>query len=316
MHWGLDFRGVSIGNETAPVAFCDPSQKDPKQATACGAIPDSGTTVMMGAPEHLLKLFDGLCQEWDRCRTLAATLDAKAATGGEEEEIEVEVLQEDPPAKEAETSAAAGTAAASADQREAELEARLRRQQAFHDLLMNCTQWAPKGDVSEMPSLFFKLGGAGGTEQTLELPAAAYVMRVRKEEVKHIHKKLMGVIPVEEAIYTGKMVEVCAPAFGAQDYVTEKNGPVWILGTPIFYQYNVGYNLGGHPSISFSSAPCGHCTADGQEAPAPPARGDKVGFLTARSNVSADTAVRAKRRIARHHAGPLRLPDLDTSLPL
>merc|ERR1719215_1074585 len=36
-HWGLDFRG-----------FCSEASKKPGQETACGVIPDSGSTLMMG----------------------------------------------------------------------------------------------------------------------------------------------------------------------------------------------------------------------------------------------------------------------------
>mmetsp|Transcript_63644 Transcript_63644/g.163832 ORF Transcript_63644/g.163832 Transcript_63644/m.163832 type:complete len:557 (-) Transcript_63644:178-1848(-) len=268
MHWGLDFRGVSIGNETAPVIFCDPSKKEKNQTTTCGAIPDSGTTVMMGAPEHLMKLFTNICNEWPRC---------------------VKAAQAHP---------------------------KLDKLEVFHILLMSCMDWSKDGDVSEMPSLFFNLAGAEGTEQRLELPPAAYIMRVKQEEVKHVHQKLMGAIPVDLEVPTGRMVEVCTPAFGAQEYTTKENGPVWIFGTPIFYLYNVAYNLGSNPpAISFSSAPCGTCSADGEEGPVQKRGTDQaieVGFL----DDAAKVETRTSPKIAWRHSGPLRVPNMDTSMPL
>lgn len=36
---------------------------------------------------------------------------------------------------------------------------------------------------------------------------------------------------------------VCAPAFGPLNYPTKKNGPVWIMGLPLFFAYTVGYDV-------------------------------------------------------------------------
>merc|ERR1719326_1519049 len=38
-HWGLDFRGISVGNHSAPVTFCSGRDRKEGQATACGASP-------------------------------------------------------------------------------------------------------------------------------------------------------------------------------------------------------------------------------------------------------------------------------------
>lgn len=67
-HWGLDFRGISVGNATAQVSFCRPSDKKDGQTTSCGIIPDSGTTVIMGLKAHIDALFDDLCDKWARCK--------------------------------------------------------------------------------------------------------------------------------------------------------------------------------------------------------------------------------------------------------
>jgi len=69
-HWGLDFRGVSVSDDSddAPVKFCTPAEKKEGQNTACGAIPDSGTTLFMAPMDHITKLFGELCDKWDRCK--------------------------------------------------------------------------------------------------------------------------------------------------------------------------------------------------------------------------------------------------------
>jgi len=70
-HWSLDFRGISVGDFDmhAPVKFCAPDMKEEGAKTACGAIPDSGTTLMMAPMEHVEKLFGEICDKWDRCKT-------------------------------------------------------------------------------------------------------------------------------------------------------------------------------------------------------------------------------------------------------
>jgi len=53
IHWGLDFSGVSVGNMKAPIKFCSRHSMRASQQTPCGAIPDSGTTLMLAPAEHL-----------------------------------------------------------------------------------------------------------------------------------------------------------------------------------------------------------------------------------------------------------------------
>merc|ERR1719387_1209078 len=73
MHWGVDFQGVSVGKASAPVKFCSPESKKKGQDTACGAIPDSGTTLFMAPEEHIQMLFEEICDGWERCRTAASS---------------------------------------------------------------------------------------------------------------------------------------------------------------------------------------------------------------------------------------------------
>lgn len=75
VHWGLDLQGISVGaKKTDKVLFCDPSTKKLGMQTACAAIPDSGTTLMLGPEEQVKTLFSAICDSWDRCSDMAAKL--------------------------------------------------------------------------------------------------------------------------------------------------------------------------------------------------------------------------------------------------
>merc|ERR1719253_467029 len=70
-HWGLDFEGISIITESngqtqkKDVNFCKTPEAN--AATACGAIPDSGTTLIMGPKLQLIELYEEICDAWGRC---------------------------------------------------------------------------------------------------------------------------------------------------------------------------------------------------------------------------------------------------------
>jgi len=71
LHWAFDFQGISVGEKTKAddVLFCHPSTKEGGQNSACNAVPDSGTTMMLGPRDQILKMFEQVCSEWERCKT-------------------------------------------------------------------------------------------------------------------------------------------------------------------------------------------------------------------------------------------------------
>jgi hypothetical protein len=214
VHWGVDFQGISIGNTSVPAKFCSPTSKKDGQATACGGIPDSGTTLFMGPDDHIQMLFEGLCDSWKRCRTVAST-------GLQKKKAEI-----------------------------------------FQMLLEQCGSWmTEEKGLDELPSLHFKLADKTGKKQTLSLDAAGYIIEQNVQEMKVATKNILG-MPMKVPVKTGNYSKVCAPAFGPMDMHTAKNGAVWILGSPLFYQYTVGYDLDKkNPSISFTKQSCG-CSKD------------------------------------------------------
>jgi len=164
LHWGLDFHGVTVGGKKYPAQFCQPGEKRSWQSTACGAIPDSGTTLILAPKKQLDLLLADICDNWERCRSnlTDASLEHKTAM--------------------------------------------------FMTLLDRCTEWVkvPRAEgLQELPDLYFHLAGKNGEEYSLQLTSWAYI------------------IWSEEG--------TCKPALGTIQYETSINGPIWILGTPIFY---------------------------------------------------------------------------------
>jgi hypothetical protein len=76
-HWGVGLFGIHTGNPgndgQVPALFCDANTMKPGQESPCGAIPDSGTTLLMGPEEQVMKIFDDLCNNWHRCRTATSS---------------------------------------------------------------------------------------------------------------------------------------------------------------------------------------------------------------------------------------------------
>lgn len=214
-HWGVDFQGVSVGDAKADVQFCSPHAKTKGQKTACAAIPDTGTTLLMAPASHLETLFGQLCDEWPRCA-------AAAKTGLEKKKLELFML-----------------------------------------LLGQCGEWKSKEHgLDELPAIHLHLAGAGGAKQSLKLDGNAYIIETEEDELEIVTKHLMG-MPMKVRVPSGKKRKVCAPAFGGHEMNTTENGPVWILGSPIFYEYEVGYALSQEePAISFTKAENCGCEAD------------------------------------------------------
>lgn len=222
-HWGLDFRGFSIGYSSgegeARALFCnDDRSMLPGQESPCAMIPDSGTTVIMGPDEQIKTLFGSICEQWERC--------SKSA-------------KENPSRP---------------------------KHEVFQTELLGCESWLrdSEGGLDELPSLNMHLRGREGKKQMATLTPWAYVFESEIEDANSNLQLLSNIAPSQTLRdIVGDSSAVCMPAFGATDYVTSMNGAVWIVGTPLFYEYVVTYDRESTPpSISLSEAQCGQC--DGQ----------------------------------------------------
>lgn len=214
IHWGLDLQGMSVGNVSAGVLFCDPATKKKGMMTACGAIPDSGTTLMLGSEEQVHVLYGALCGQWPRCSRIAATYPG------------------------------------------------ISRSKIFAELLATCMDWLDESSegILEVPSITLHLAGSSGTPQQIELSPWSYVAKTLEPTFKIVHKQVFGVGEVEVLVPSGQNKYRCTPFFGTHDYVTTTNGPIWIFGSPLFYEHTVSFDLGSKPeAMSIKKEPCSLC---------------------------------------------------------
>jgi hypothetical protein len=178
----------------------------------------------------------------------------------------------------------------------------VKRSNAFQSMLLDCNNYTSDshGLDEELPELHVHLTGSNGQQRKLKLPGASYVYETMKNEMHYVHKNLLGVFPVDIPMPTGKKKKVCTPAFGAYDMKATYHVPVWILGQPIFYEFEVGYNLESKPpSMSFTNEGCGSCKNGVVQKPA-------VSLVSQKPVARRPMLVR----------GPARMPSIDFSQPL
>lgn len=123
-------------------------------------------------------------------------------------------------------------------------------------LLGNCNDWLDHKGLDDLPSIFFHLNGVNSNSVILEMKPSNYVMQTTLEQVEVVNKEVDGVTQTQE-FPTGKNVTVCNSAFGEIWMPTETHGPTWVLGTGLFYQFQVGYDIDAN-EISFGTT-CGSC---------------------------------------------------------
>jgi len=273
-HWGVGFHGISVGTSLLPLRMCSTADMESGQETPCGAIPDSGTTMITGPRAQLALLFEAICDSWPRCK------DNHTALVGAAEAATVAAAKEyggvDP------------------------FNIRLGREAkevVLKLVLSDCARWLGEGKgLQELPDLHFHVAGKQGTAQTLSLPGASYILETHSQQ-GHLTK---ASLPSDAA---ANLSTKCLPAFEQMEYPTLKNGPVWIFGTPLFYEYQVAYDMGTTPpSLSFASVaqtPCGSCNKQTN---------------LATSDVSTDATQALKR--PRWLPGAPRQPRIDINRPL
>mmetsp|Transcript_57426 Transcript_57426/g.101925 ORF Transcript_57426/g.101925 Transcript_57426/m.101925 type:complete len:491 (+) Transcript_57426:93-1565(+) len=284
LHWGLDFRGISVGAASNPVAVCDPANKDQGMVTACGIIPDSGTTLILGDSKQVLDLFAELCDRWSRCSS--AYQQAKASGKYERASADLrETLSKwgfpkalmkplgvDPATQEKQF-----------------------KRQTFDAILSKCGTWGnaaisqgPEAFANyidlELPELHFHIADLSGNQQTLKMQGSGYV----------VGTQMNGQI-------------ICFSFIDDIEYMTPTNGPIWIFGTPLFYEYEVHFDTAGGGAMSFSQSAsgCGSCTPSGVvEFSAGPGTGPVHGLMRRKNGMIRDLDMK------------VRMPKINTSLPL
>jgi len=150
--------------------------------------------------------------------------------------------------------------------------------ETFRQLLLDCANWlTTEHGLREIPSIFFHVNSRDGTPNIFELTAWAWVTET-------------------SVLDNGKfMQKVCVPSLGSMEYRSQQNGPMWIFGTPLFYEYNVGYDM-STKQISLQRGQCEPCLEE--------------------SGAISLTDLGTQRRWPRAVQGEPRIPHYDTSVPL
>jgi hypothetical protein len=272
-HWGLNFHGISVGGETTAVRFCSSSEKTDEMTSACGIIPDSGTTLILGPERQVVKLFEDLCKGWKRCANLANAEIKKLA----ERYIPLENPFSDAVREIMERwgfpiPVPITPRTLTKAEREAIVFAR-----TFQNTVMQCNEWMKdSGNIDdELPPLFFHVSGKEGKTLTLTLKASDYIVAVNQNQ--------------------------CMPFISTFSYETAANGPIWIFGTPLFYEYQVHYDITTTPpSMSFAKSTCGQCV------------NNKVSLLSQSTQRVFDSSMTSLRH---RLTSKIRMPSFNTSQP-
>mmetsp|Transcript_58137 Transcript_58137/g.101790 ORF Transcript_58137/g.101790 Transcript_58137/m.101790 type:complete len:501 (+) Transcript_58137:83-1585(+) len=216
VHWGLDLQGMSAGSASAPVLFCDPSTKKKHQQSACGAIPDSGTTLMMGPKDQIHDLYAGLCSAWPRCDSVAQN------------------------------------------------HTMVPRSRIFTELLGACDDWLDEAHdgILEVPPIILHLAGSDGRPRQVKLTAWSYVVKYLIPDMEFVKTHVEGLGDFEVIIPSDNIKTRCGPSIGEHEYTTRQNGPVWILGSPLFFENSLSYDISVQPpQIAINPGPCTTCKA-------------------------------------------------------
>jgi hypothetical protein len=249
--------------------------------TPCGAIPDTGSTAIMAPRAHIAVLFEGVCNAWQRCVEFSARLTSLARqstniwTNARDMPMDsfipslsallVRVEEE----HNVEWSRQRGQDIKVEEQRSVELGLSKEvlttlKASSFISLLDRCATWmgAETGEgkgLDELPQINFLLKGENAEPKNYPIHGAAYVNVVMAPEVERVRANLHGVVPLEVLNRTGHKKKVCTPAFGAMHMQSHTNGPLWILGQPLFYQYNVNFDRNARTIALTDRSTCGQC---------------------------------------------------------
>lgn len=204
---------------------------------------DSGTTYILGPKEQVESLFADLCDRWPRCRNNFTEMEN--ATKNVESQIlkTYKVMNWDflP----------------------------IIKVNVFLALLNDCNAWFEQGaGLNELPSIHLHFKGSGNN-LTMDLDPWTFIVSRNTKEMRYHFEDILGFGNVAvNYTETGRNTWTCTPAFGIMNYETDKNGPAWIFGMPIFYAYVVHHDLGTvPPSMSFTKEPCGNCNNSNDDAP-------------------------------------------------
>lgn len=163
----------------------------------------------------------------------------------------------------------------------------------FRAVLNNCSQWlTPDDGFSEIPSVFLHIKAADGVTRPFELTSWAWLAQ-----------KLIQDGGVREAVseqvlpHSGGTL-ICMSSFEGiqEDTDTPSNGPTWIFGAPLFFDYNVKYEMQSR-HMELEQSECAPCSSEGED-----------------TNLM--TKQKTRSRVPRTMQGNPRIPYIDMRIPL
>jgi len=262
-HWTLGMSGVYLEDSgtALQISGC--------KAGNCSAILDSGTTFITGPQSSLIGIFASLCQRWKRCADLHSNVSAQLSVRlGIHPLRHSEVVGASAVAQPSDlTFRLADAFEQHVGNRSKWSGRRIKASQSapelyevFVILLQECNRWYSNETNlnDEMPSLSFHVRGANGEEDVLKLRPTSYIGETTFDVWSWSKRLLLGIIPIwwlePQTAY------LCTPFFGHTGDEHEHSGSDWILGVPMFYEYQVHHDLGSDPpSMAFSRANCSTC---------------------------------------------------------
>lgn len=150
VHWGLDFQGISVGDQKQRLKICNPASKKKGMQSACGLIPDSGTTLIAAAEPQLLTLYESVCNNWSRCKETHQQIEKDAAAG------KLPVMSAN-------------------ESQDGQIE--VHPVETLQALLTQCSDWMAGVDLNkEMPKLTFHVAGANGNKEELVINPRNYIL--------------------------------------------------------------------------------------------------------------------------------------------
>merc|ERR1719469_1238126 len=289
-HWGMGLSGVRVGDEVMPM--CN-NLTHAGQATPCAVIPDSGTTLITAPAEHLALLFETLCDQWDRCRENHTALE-RAKNASEEAAIEIyginpfeidiwakwqtfkllladcgrwssstEDLAEMPTLEFAVTGNKGETETLEFSPWSYIFESEVPADENVSSVLKKTELLKSVGmssSQSRWPSWLCWMNPGSCKSDEFAWPEASNGTDPSASAVAAEAQA------AEASTSSRETLRVCEPGFGTMEYTTRLNGPVWILGTGLFYEYAVGFELDANGmAMSFqkltADSPCESCGA-------------------------------------------------------
>jgi hypothetical protein len=131
----------------------------------------------------------------------------------------------------------------------------------FREVLFNCSDWMSAAEMDAIPPIEFVLAGKEGKKKTITLPAHAWVVQsqIHDDYVKS-HPDLAVRSLRQHMAHENRTVCSAALAPDSSQMITRTNGPLWILGLPLFLSYQASFDVTNSPGMmSLTGAPCSAC---------------------------------------------------------